>query len=146
MTYSRTNASTHPVPLAADSSNLNSDWKIGHLSRPGSDGKAERPFQIRSDDELMETLRQIAGADKTVFKMRTVRVSGHVDAVYWAQIHWGREFQWSTTYHKTHFDISLMGFWKRYQYRCLALYTETPTSIEELAKGIAEYAKNRRKS
>lgn len=121
------------------------------MSRPGSDGSAERLFHIRSADELWETLQQIAGDSKTVITMQTVEISRHIDAVYWAQIHWSDGFQWSATYHKSHVDISSMGFLRRFQYRCLAQYTETPETIEEQARSIAEnakkkYAKERRNS
>ena len=114
------------------------------MFRPGSDGTAERSFQIRNYEDMVETLQQIAGAEKTVFTMRALKVSHHVDVVYWAQIHWAPEFKWSITYHKTHFDMLPMGFWKRYQYRALSMYGETPASIADLAEGIAEDARKRR--
>lgn len=129
--YYPENASTHLVAVEKDSHNRNSDHKSGKMFKPGNDGTAERPFSIRSWDEMIEILRQTAGDDKTVVTMRAVKVARHVYAVYWAQIHWKPEFQWSTTYHKTHFDLSSMGFWKRYRFRCLSLYVDAPESVEE---------------
>ncbi len=104
-----------------------------------TDNSQHTPSHIRSYDEMLIRLRDLTKGEADVHPMRHRRISRHMDAVDWAAVHWKIEFQFSVTYHTHYFDISSMSFLRRYQYRCLSMYEESPAVVEQRAKDKAVY-------